>query len=185
MYFPLERSHPAPMQQEDLMEQIILDRFPISRCITPERLLCVLYGAGTLLGMYLECPLEELWQSASREVLNPRDACLVTVLPLLLGSWAVFAFRRAGAYAASMLRGLLLGMALNMAADIGGITLGMLLLFSAILSGCVMLWFLLRRMQLGRKEAWRDWILCLGLELSIGLADAIWVAPFLRRALTF
>ncbi len=167
------------------MEQRILDRIPMPGFPTPEQTLCGLYVLGTLIGMYWEWGSGPLWLRVGTEPLELANACLMAVLPLLLGGWAVFAFGRTGAFAAAGVRGLLLGMALKPAVASGGITLGVLLLFTTLLSGCVMLWFLLRRLRFGRRYAWQDGVLCLGVELAIGLADAIWVAPFLRQALTF
>ncbi len=91
--------------------------------------------------------------------------------PILVAVAAVAAFGRVGAYAAAVLRGLLLGAGLGAC----GTAMGLLLHFTPLLGGAVLIYYLLSR------RAW----LCIGLSLAVGAVDYLWVAPFLRLAMTF
>lgn len=128
---------------------------------------------------------ESLVMLAGLEPLSFRDACMVTILPLLLSAFAVFFFHRCGACLACFMRGLTIGFFLGVLTGVGGAWLAVLLLFSGLFSCPVLLWYLWRRLMLGLRDARRDTIGCLLAGLLLAAVDTWVVAPFLAAALAF
>jgi hypothetical protein len=145
--------------------------------------------AGLSLGLladrfYGDC-YELLVFSAGCAALTFLDACLVTILPLLLSAFAVFFFHRFGACLACFLRGLTMGFFLGVLTAAGGAWLAVLLLFSGLSFCPVLLWYLWRRFFEGLRNARRDFALCCLAGLCLAAVDTWVVAPFLATALTF
>jgi hypothetical protein len=145
--------------------------------------------AGLSLGLladrfYGDC-YELLVFSAGCAALTFLDACLVTILPLLLSAFAVFIFHRFGACLACFLRGLTMGFFLGVLTAAGGAWLAVLLLFSGLCFCPVLLWYLWRRFFEGLRNARRDFALCCLAGLCLAAVDTWVVAPFLATALTF
>ena len=145
--------------------------------------------AGLSLGLladrfYGDC-YELLAFSAGCAALTFLDACLVTILPLLLSAFAVFIFHRFGACLACFLRGLTMGFFLGVLTAAGGAWLAVLLLFSGLCFCPVLLWYLWRRFFEGLRNARRDFALCCLAGLCLAAVDTWVVAPFLATALTF
>ena len=140
----------------------------------------VLKGRGTVVA----AP-DALSLAAGGGALSFYGACVVTMLPLFLSAFAVFFFHRAGAYLCGALRGVCIGFMLGCFVMAGGFWLGMLLLFSGLLSSPVLLWFLWRRLLLGTDRFRRDALCALAGAAVIAAVDTWAVAPFLARALSF
>jgi hypothetical protein len=145
--------------------------------------------AGLSLGLladrfYGDC-YELLVFSAGCAALTFLDACLVTILPLLLSAFAVFIFHRFGACLACFFRGLTMGFFLGVLTAAGGAWLAVLLLFSGLCFCPVLLWYLWRRFFEGLRNARRDFALCCLAGLCLAAVDTWVVAPFLATALTF
>ena len=145
--------------------------------------------AGLSLGLladrfYGDC-FESLVFSAGREALSFPDACMVTILPLLLSAFAVFFFHRFGACLACFLRGLTMGFFLGVLTGAGGAWLAVLLLFSGLCFCPVLLWYLWRGFSEDLRTARRDFGCCLLAGLCLAAVDTWVVAPFLATALTF
>lgn len=161
----------------------------IDRSTIPGLALCGVWFAGVSLGLLAACFYGEsvgaLALAAGRTELTFFGGCVVTVLPLFLSALAVFLFHRAGAYLASVLRGIILGYTLGCVTAVGGIWLGLLLLFSAVAVSPVLLWFLWRRLSPGAYWAWMDLLYAFLAALGISAVDFWAVAPFLAHALSF
>lgn len=165
------------------------DRFRTLTGVIPGVTLLGVWLAGLSLGLladrfYGDC-YESLVFSAGREPVRFVDACLVTILPLLLSAFAVFFFHRFGACLACFLRGLTLGFFLGVLTAAGGAWLAVLLLFSGLCFCPVLLWYLWRRLSLGLRDARRDFMLCFLAGLCLAAVDTWVAAPFLAAALTF
>ena len=155
----------------------------------PSVILMGVWLAGLSLGLladrfYGDC-YESLAFSAGCKALTFLDACIVTILPLLLSALAVFVFHRFGAYLACFLRGLTMGFFLGVLVAAGGTWLAVLLLFSGLCFCPVLLWYLWRRFSVGLRNARRDFALCLLAGLCLAAMDTWVVSPFLATALTF
>ena len=159
------------------------------RSMVPGLPLMGFWFAGVSLGLWAACfygdSVGALALAAGRTELTFWSGCVVTVLPLFLSALAVFLFHRAGAYLASLLRGIILGYILGCVTAVGGIWLGLLLLFSAVAVSPVLLWFLWRRLSPGAYWAWRDLLYAFLAALGISAVDFWAVAPFLAHALSF
>ena len=145
--------------------------------------------AGLSLGLlterfYGDCYSSLAFPAGQKELSFP-DACLVTILPLLLSAFAVFFFHRFGACLACFLRGLTMGFFLGVLTAAGGAWLAVLLLFSGLFFCPVLLWYLWRRLSVGLRSARRDFGLCLLAGLCLAAVDTWVVAPFLAAALSF
>ena len=159
------------------------------RSIVPGLTLMGSWFAGVSLGLWAACfygkSVGALALTAGRTVPSFAQGCVVTVLPLCLSAFAVFFFHRTGAYPACLIRGLTIGFLLGALMEVGGPWLGLLLLFSAVMVSPVILWFLWRRLCLGRDGCRRDLIYAFLAALGITAVDCWVVAPFLERALSF
>ena len=159
------------------------------RCTYPGLTLMGSWFAGVSLGLWAARfygePVRALALSAGRQALTVGGSCVVTVLPLFLSAFAVFFFRRFGAYLFCLVRGAFLGVLLGALTEVGGLWLGLLLLFSALAVSPVALWFLWRRLSLGRDSCRSDFLYAFLAVLAIAAADLWVVAPFLERALSF
>ena len=122
---------------------------------------------------------------AARDALRFSDACMVTILPLLLSAFAVTFFHRFGACLACFLRGLTMGFFLGVLTEAGGAWLAVLLLFSGLCFCPVLLWYLWRRLIGDLRNARRDFGICLLVGLCLAAVDTWVVAPFLAAALAF
>ena len=122
---------------------------------------------------------------AGREELRFLNACLVTILPLLLSAFAVTFFHRFGACLACFLRGLTMGFFLGVLTAAGGAWLAVLLLFSGLCFCPVLLWYLWRRLMLDLRDARRDFACCFLAGLCLAAMDTWVVSPFLATALAF
>ena len=122
---------------------------------------------------------------AGEALLSFGNACMVTILPLLLSAFAVLFFHCCGAFAAAFLRGVSLGFFLGLLMDAGGVWLAVLLPFSGLFFCPVLLWYLWRRLLMGLRDARRDFCDCLLVGLFLAAVDTWVVAPFLAAALTF
>ena len=144
---------------------------------------------GLSLGLLTERFYGDGYQSlaipAGREELRFLNACLVTILPLLLSAFAVTFFHRFGACLACFLRGLTMGFFLGVLTAAGGAWLAVLLLFSGLCFCPVLLWYLWRRLMLDLRDARRDFAFCFLAGLCLAAVDTWVVAPFLVAALTF
>ena len=161
----------------------------IDRSMVPGLALLGAWFAGVSLGLlaarFYGDPVRALALAAGNQELTFGGSCVVTVLPLFLSAFAVFFFRRTGAYLAALIRGGGLGFLLGCLWSVGGFWLGLLLLFSAVAVSPVILWFLLRRLALGRDRCRSDLLYAFLASAGIAAADVWAVAPFLERALSF
>ena len=161
----------------------------IDRSTLPGLTLMGSWFAGVSLGLlaarFYGDPVRALALAAGNQELTFGGSCVVTVLPLFLSAFAVFFFRRTGAYFAALIRGGGLGFLLGCLWSVGGFWLGILLLFSAVAVSPVILWFLLRRLALGRDRCRSDLVCAFLASAGIAAADVWAVAPFLERALSF
>ena len=159
------------------------------RSMVPGLTLMGFWFAGVSLGLWAACfygdSVGALALAAGRAELTFGRSCVVTVLPLGLSAFAVFFFHRMGAYLACLVRGMVLGLLLGGLTAVGGLWLGGLLLFSAVAVSPVILWFLWRRLCLGRDGCRRDFIYAFLCALGITAVDCWVLAPFLERALSF
>lgn len=161
----------------------------VDRSTVPGLTLMGVWFAGVSLGLWAACfhgeSVGALALTAGRAELTFGRGCVVTVLPLGLSAFAVFFFHRMGAYLACLVRGMVLGFLLGGLTAVGGLWLGGLLLFSAVVVSPVILWFLWRRLCLGRDGCRRDLIYAFLCALGITTVDCWVLAPFLERALSF
>ena len=159
------------------------------RSTIPGLALLGLWFAGVSLGLcaarFYGGPVRVLALAGGRAELSYGHGCVVAVLPLFLSAFAVFFFHRMGAYLAGLIRGLLLGFVLGCLTEAGGLWLGLLLLFSAVAVSPVILWFLWRRLCLGRERCRSDFVYAFLAAFAIAAVDAWAVAPFLAHALSF
>ena len=171
------------------MQQVNAVRFRSMADLIPGVTLLGVWLAGLSLGLWADRfygdGYESLIMPAGRSVLVFADACLVTILPLLLSAFAVFFFHRFGACLACFLRGLTLGFLLAVLVGAGGAWLAVLLLFSGLGFCPVLLWYLWRRCLLGLCDARRDFLRSFLAGLCLATVDTWVVAPFLATALTF
>lgn len=121
---------------------------------------------------------------AGETALSFPDACVVTLLPLLLSAFAVFFFHRFGAYAFCLLRGIAIGFCLGVLTAAGGVWLAVLLLFSGLAYSPVVLWYLWRRLEMGLRSAAADGLLCGLAGIVLAAADTLLAAPLLAAALS-
>lgn len=151
--------------------------------------LALVWFAGVSLGLWAARfhgeVFGELARSAGSGPLRFSDACMASALPLLFSAFAVLFFHRFGVYLACGLRGLLLGFTLGVLSAAGGLWLCGLLFFSGLFESPVLLWFLWRRLRLGRADFREDGIRCLGLCVALAAVDTWVVAPFLAAALSY
>ncbi len=171
------------------MQQMKAVRFRSTTDLIPGVTLLGVWLAGLSLGLladrfYGDC-YEALAFSAARGALRFSDACMVTILPLLLSAFAVTFFHRFGACLACFLRGLTMGFFLGVLMAAGGAWLAVLLLFSGLFFCPVLLWYLWRRLIGDLRNARRDFGICLLAGLCLAAVDTWVVAPFLAAALTF
>ncbi len=164
--------------------------FPyFDRSTVPGLTLMGSWFAGVSLGLWAACfhgeSVGALALTAGRAELTFGRGCVATVLPLFLSAFAVFFFHRMGAYLACLARGMVLGFLLGCLTAVGGLWLGLLLLFSALAVSPVILWFLWRRLSLGRDGCRRDLVYAFLAAFGITAVDCWVVAPFLARALSF
>ena len=171
------------------MYQLAVGAPCIGRRMIPGLALGGAWFAGLSLGLWAARfygePVTALSLAAGGGALSFYGACVVTMLPLFLSAFAVFFFHRAGAYLCGALRGVCIGFMLGCFVMAGGFWLGMLLLFSGLLSSPVLLWFLWRRLLLGTDRFRRDALCALAGAAVIAAVDTWAVAPFLARALSF
>ena len=124
-------------------------------------------------------------RSAGAVTLSFLDACVASVLPLILSAFAVCFFHRCGAYLACGIRAFLVGYTLGILCAVGGLWLCGLLYFSGLLGSPILLWFLWRRIRLGMLDFRRDLIRCALGCVFLAAVDTWVVAPFLAAALSF
>ena len=171
------------------MHQRSFDLPRFDRSWVPGLLLGGVWFAGLSLGLlaarFHGDPVTALALKAGAVELTFRNAFLANILPLFLSAFAVLFFHRFGAYLACFLRGLTIGFLMGAFAGVGGLWLGVLLLFSALTSGPVLLWYLWRRLTMGLHTFNRDSILCTGLLVLIAAVDSQFAAPFLALALSY
>ena len=170
------------------MHHLTFDRLSLYGSMIPGVALCGVWLGGSSLGLWAARfhgdALEELVFRAGAMDLRFRDACVAALLPLLLSAFAVFFFHRFGAYLSALLRGIGLGFSLGVLTELGGLWLAVLLLFSGLFSGPVVLWYLWRRLIFGLREAPRDAVCCVLAGLCLAAVDTWVVAPFLAAALS-
>ena len=171
------------------MQQMNAVRFRSMADLIPGVTLLGVWLAGLSLGLwadrfYGDC-YESLIMPAGHSALVFADACLVTILPLLLSAFAVFFFHRFGACLACFLRGFTMGFFLGVLTAAGGAWLAVLLLFSGLSFCPVLLWYLWRRFSVGLRDARRDFALCCLAGLCLAAMDTWVVSPFLATALAF
>ncbi len=111
---------------------------------------------------------------------SPLGTLFATMFPLFLSACAVFLLDSRWIYSLCLLRGLGLGVMLGAvcAACPGGLLLGLLLLFSALLYSPVLFWYWLRRLCCC-GGALRDTLIALALGLGICTVDQWAISPFL------
>ena len=171
------------------MQQTKAVRFRSTTDLIPGATLLGVWLAGLSLGLladrfYGDC-YESLVFPAGRGAPCFSDACMVTILPLLLSAFAVSFFHRFGACLACFLRGLTMGFFLGVLTGAGGAWLAVLLLFSGLFFCPVLLWYLWRRLIGDLCNARRDFCICFLAGLCLAAVDTWVVAPFLAAALTF
>ena len=171
------------------MHQIVCFDPRADRSMIPGLSLLGLWFAGVSLGLWAACFYGEsvgaLALAAACAGITCLNGCVVAVLPLFLSAFAVFFFHRAGARMACLVRGTLLGFLLGSVTAVGGLWLGVLLLFSSVAVSPVILWFLWRRLCLGPDGFRRDLVSAFLAAFGICAVDFWVVAPFLARALSF
>ena len=158
------------------------------RSTVPGLTLMGVWFAGVSLGLlaarsYGE-PVGALALSAGAAALRFGHGCVVTVLPLFLSAFAVFFFHHMGAYFACLIRGSSVGFLLGGVTAVGGLWLGLLLLFSALAVSPVILWFLWRRLFVGPDGCRMDLVYAFLAAFGIAAVDFWVVAPFLAHALS-
>lgn len=170
------------------MHHLSLDRRSSFRVSIPGTAILGCWLVGSSLGLWAARfhgdTLSELVLRAGASEPSFRDALMAAMLPLLLSAFAVFFFRRFGAYPACFLRGLFLGYFLGVLVDAGGLWLGVLLHFTGIMTSPAVLWYLWRRAE-ERPDAARDLIHSVLACAAVSAAEYWVVAPFLAAALTF
>ena len=171
------------------MQQTNVIRFRTATELIPGIALMGAWLAGLSLGLladrfYGDCYVSLAFQAGMTELIFS-DACMATILPLLLSAFAVFFFHRFGACLACFLRGLTMGFFLGVLTRAGGAWLAVLLLFSGLCFCPVLLWYLWRRLSEGLRTAHRDFGYCLLVGLCLAAVDTWVVAPFLAAALAF
>ncbi|MBE6950794.1 MAG: hypothetical protein E7451_05590 [Ruminococcaceae bacterium] len=171
------------------MHHLSADRTRAFRSMIPGVTLLGVWLAGLSLGLWAERFCGDLmgslvFQAGSADLSFP-DACMVTMLPLLLSAFAVFFFHRFGAYLACFVRGLTIGFFLGVLTGAGGAWLAVLLLFSGLGMSPVLLWYLWRRLSLGLRGMAPDAFRCVLAGLLLAAVDTWVVAPFLAAALAF
>ena len=171
------------------MYQLAVKGLRFGRSMIPGFALFGAWFAGVSLGLWAARFYGELFTALSLAAgmgeLPFFGACVVTMLPLFLSAFAVFFFHRTGAVLACAVRGIIIGFMLGCFVSTGGLWLGALLPFSALLGSPVLLWFLWRRLSLGVRSFRGDLVWT---AVAMGLIAAVdtWVvAPFLVRALSF
>ncbi len=151
--------------------------------------LCGVWFAGVSLGLLAARSHGEVFGALARSAgsgpLRFSDACMASVVPLLLSAFAVIFFHRCGVYLACGIRGLLVGYTLGVLCAAGGLWLCALLFFSGLFGSPVLLWFLWRRLRLGTTAFREDGLRCLGLCLALAAVDTWVVAPFLAASLSY
>ena len=171
------------------MQQTKAVRFRSATDLIPGVTLMGVWFGGLTLGLLADrfygVHYESLAFSAGRQALHFADACLVTILPLLLSAFAVFFFHRFGACLACFLRGLTMGFFLGVLTGAGGAWLAVLLLFSGLCFCPVLLWYLWRRFSEDLRFARRDFMICFLAGLCLAAVDTWVVSPFLATALAF
>ena len=171
------------------MEQLAVCAPRIDRSMILGLTLGGVWIAGVSLGLWAARfygeAVSDLSLIAGGAALSYSDACVVVMLPLFLSAFAVFFFHRAGALLACAVRGISIGFMLGCVVMSGGFWLGLLLLFSGLSGGSVLLWFLWRRLSLGTECFRRDVLCVLTASAAIAAVDFWVVAPFLTRALSF
>lgn len=166
-----------------------LDRTRFRHNTVPGLALIGVWFAGVSLGLLAACYHGEVYGDlplpAGAAPLSFFGACVASLLPLILSAFAVCFFHRCGALAACGIRGLLVGFTLGVLWAGGGLWLCGLLFFSGLLGSPILLWFLWRRLRLGRLDFREDLVRCaLGCVL-LAAVDTWVVAPFLAAALSF
>ena len=171
------------------MHQRVLCLPYFDRTTVPGLTLMGFWFAGVSLGLWAACfhgdSVGALALAAGRAELTFGRSCVAAMLPLFLSAFAVFFFHRMGAYLACLIRGLAVGFLLGALTEVGGLWLGLLLLFSAVMVSPVILWFLWRRLCLGRDGCRRDLLHAFLAAMGIAAVDCWVIAPFLERALSF
>ena len=170
------------------MHQLTFDRPERSGSMIPGIALCGVWLAGSSLGLwaarhYGDMPEELIFRAGASE-LRFLDGCIVTLFPLLLSAFAVFFFHRFGAYLSALLCGTGLGVSLGVLMEAGGIWLAVLLRFSGLFFGPVLLWYLWRRLEWGLRDAPMDAVWCVLAGAALAAVDTWAVAPFLAAALS-
>lgn len=113
-------------------------------------------------------------------------ALAVNGLPLLISALAVF-FHRSALYVVALLRGFCLGlglMAVSASYAGAGLMMSVLLLFSSLAYGPVLLWYWCRAYT-PESDFCRDTLVCGLVELVICAADVWIVSPLLREIVIF
>ena len=167
------------------MHQIVCFDPRADRSMIPGLSLLGLWFAGVSLGLWAACFYGESVGALACAGITCLNGCVVAVLPLFLSAFAVFFFHRAGVRMACLVRGILLGFLLGSVTAVGGLWLGVLLLFSTVAVSPVILWFLWRRLCLGPDGCRRDFVYAFLAAFGICAVDFWVVAPFLAHALSF
>lgn len=165
------------------------DRTRFRHSTVPGLILVGIWFAGVTLGLSAAAFHGDLYGSMARSAgavtLSFLDACVASVLPLILSAFAVCFFHRCGAFVACGIRALLVGYTLGVLCAGGGLWLCGLLYFSGLLGSPVLLWFLWRRIRLGMLDFRKDLIRCAMVCVLLAAVDTWVVAPFLAAALSF
>ena len=165
------------------------DRTRFRHSMVPGLTLAGVWFAGVSLGLLAARFHGEVYGSMARSAgtvpLSFADACMVSLLPLILSAFAVYFFRRCGALAACVVRGLLVGYTLGVLCKAGGLWLCCLMFFSGLFGCPILLWFLWRRLRLGMLDFRGDFVRCALGCVVLATVDTWAVAPFLAAALSF
>lgn len=106
----------------------------------------------------------------------------ISLLPLLLSACAVFLFRRAGCYAACLLRGFGLGYVMACIRRCypgAGLLMSLLLTFSALWGSVILFWYHLRRITLRDADFLRDTAAAAAALCAVAAVDHWFITPFL------
>ena len=173
----------------EVVRWCIFDRTRFRHSVVPGLILAGVWFAGISLGLLAARFHGEVYGALARSAgvvpLSFCDACVASVLPLILSAFAVYFFHRCGALVACGIRGFLVGCTLGILCAAGGLWLCGLLFFSGLSGGPVLLWFLWRRLRLGMVSFREDCIRCALGCVALAAVDTWVVAPFLAAALTY
>lgn len=153
--------------------------------------LCLVWAAGLSLGFLADRfygdALNACVALAPAGAASVWGALTVNVLPLLISACAVF-FVPAAIFPLCLFKGMCMGLGLGAVAAVysgAGWMMSGLLMFSSLSFAPVLLWYWIRRLELGSRLLRQDTLLCLAAGLAVAGVDGWLVSPFLREVINF